>query len=100
MGDGAPEAALDSFGHESVQGQHTRRALSETKRHLRRLALKLIGYLVLGYLLLRLAPGLKQALHSLAQVSWKWVVAAIALETVSEMGFVLSWRAIVDPEKV
>ena len=31
-------------------------------------------------------------------MGWPWVVGAFALETMSEMGFVLSWRSIVDPE--
>jgi len=48
-------------------------------------------------LVLRLIPGLNQALSNLEQVRWQWVAAALALETVAEMGFVLSWRSIVDP---
>jgi uncharacterized membrane protein YbhN (UPF0104 family) len=60
--------------------------------------LKLLGYVVVGYLIVRLIPGLKAALRSLEQVKWQWVLAAVAVEVLSEMGFVVSWRAIVDPE--
>jgi uncharacterized membrane protein YbhN (UPF0104 family) len=82
-------------------GTHqTHRALSDVKSHLRRSALKLLGYLVVAYLVLRLIPTLNQALTSLKQVSWGWVVGAIALEVLSETGFVVSWRRIVDPDKV
>ncbi len=70
------------------------------KRHLRKSALKLVGYLVVAYLILRLIPTLNEALHSLRQVSWEWVVGAIVLEVISETGFVFAWREIVDPESV
>ncbi|MBV9417153.1 MAG: flippase-like domain-containing protein [Solirubrobacterales bacterium] len=83
-----------------VQTHQTHRALGDVKRHLRRSALKLLGYLVAAYLVLRLIPTLNQALTSLKRVSWEWVVGAIALEVVSETGFVVSWRRIVDPDKV
>ncbi|HMD56744.1 MAG TPA: lysylphosphatidylglycerol synthase transmembrane domain-containing protein [Solirubrobacteraceae bacterium] len=63
-------------------------------------AVKLVGYLVGAYLILKLIPGLEQALSTLEHVTWRWVVLALALETVSEMGFTLSWTAIVDPEGV
>ncbi len=33
-------------------------------------------------------------------MSWAWVLGAIALELLSETGFVLAWRAIVDPDRV
>jgi uncharacterized membrane protein YbhN (UPF0104 family) len=89
-------AALDS----SAQEHHARRALSEAKRHLQRSALKLVGYLVAAYLVLKLIPALKQALRSLEHVSWEWVLGAIALEVLSELGFVLAWSAIVDPQNV
>jgi uncharacterized membrane protein YbhN (UPF0104 family) len=76
------------------------RALGDVKSHLRRSALKLAGYLVVAYLVLRLIPTLEQALTSLKSVSWGWVAGAIALEVASETGFVVSWRRIVDPDKV
>lgn len=62
--------------------------------------LKLLGYVVLAYLLLRLLPGLKAALHSLERMHWQWVVGAIALEVLSETGYVMSWRAVVDPDRL
>jgi uncharacterized membrane protein YbhN (UPF0104 family) len=80
--------------------RHTRRALSDARSHLRRKSLKLLGWLVVGYLVLKLFPGLKRALHSLEHVGWEWVAGAIALEVLSEFGFVLSWRSIVDPENL
>ena len=53
-----------------------------------------------AYLVLRLVPTLEQALRSLKNVSWEWVVGAVLLEVLSETGFVVSWRAIVDPDRV
>jgi hypothetical protein len=32
-------------------------------------------------------------------VSWRWLLVALALETLSELGYVLAWRRIVDPER-
>jgi hypothetical protein len=100
MADRAPDAALDPSPLESAQAHHNRLALSDAKHHLQKSALKLVGYLVAAYLVLRLVPTLEQGLHSLEQVSWEWVVGAIALEVISETGFVISWRGIVDPEHV
>jgi uncharacterized membrane protein YbhN (UPF0104 family) len=79
---------------------HGHLALRAARGHLQKKALKLLGYVVVGYLIVRLIPGLKQALKSLEQVRWQWVVAAFAIEVLSEVGFVISWRAIVDPEDV
>jgi len=95
-GPAAPDPSLGRTEHRL----RTQRALSDVKRHLGRRALKLVGYVVVAYLGLRLVPTLKQALHSLQRVSWEWVVAAIALEVLSETGFVVSWRAIVDPDRL
>jgi len=94
--DSAAEAAV----HPSAQGHHAHRGLSDAVRHLQKSALKLAGYLVGAYLVLRLVPSLRLALRSLEHVSWEWVVGAIALEVLSETGFVVSWRAIIDPENV
>jgi uncharacterized membrane protein YbhN (UPF0104 family) len=44
--------------------------LSDVKRHLQKSALKLLGYLVAAYVVLKLVPTLKQALRSLEHVSW------------------------------
>lgn len=93
------QSTVDRSGRERGE-EHSRRALSGPKRRLLRLALEAVVFVVLAYLLLRLVPTLKLALHSLAHVSGLWVAGAIALEVVSETGFVFAWRAIVDPEKV
>ena len=70
----------------------THRALSDVRHHLRRSALKLVGYAVVAYLILRLIPTLNRALTSLKRVSWPWLVGLIALEILSDTGFVVSWR--------
>jgi hypothetical protein len=44
---------------------HSRRALRAARGHLQKRALKLLGYVIVGYLIVRLIPGLKQALRSL-----------------------------------
>ncbi len=99
MADSATEAVSVS-SHGSAQAHHTRRALSYAKPHLQRAALRLAAYLLAAYLVLKLIPTLEQALSSLEHVSWPWVLGALVLETVSEMGFVASWSAIVDPENL
>ena len=78
----------------------TRRALSTARTHLQKRAVKVLGWLVFGYLVLKLLPGLRQALHSLEHVSSQWLAGAVALELLSETGYVLSWRSIVDPENL
>ena len=100
MADVAPDASVDQSGQEVAQEHHSRLALGDAKHHLRKSALKLIGYLAAAYLVLRLVPTLKKALHSLEHVSWEWLVAAISIEVISETGFVFSWRGIVDPDHV
>jgi uncharacterized membrane protein YbhN (UPF0104 family) len=80
--------------------RHTRRALSAARGHLQKRAIKLLGWLVFGYLLLKLVPDFKQALRSLEHVRWEWMLSAVALEVLSEVGYVTSWRAIVDPDNV
>jgi uncharacterized membrane protein YbhN (UPF0104 family) len=80
--------------------RHTRRALSAARGHLQKSAITLLGWVVFGYLLLKLVPDLKQALHSLEHVGWEWVLGAVALEVLSEVGYATAWRAIVDPEKL
>ncbi len=97
MGDGAEATALPPRP-ERARAQHSRRALGAAKGHLRKKTLKLLGYLVVAYLVVKLIPALKQALRNLEHVRWEWVVAAAGLEVLSETGFVVSWRAIVDPQ--
>jgi uncharacterized membrane protein YbhN (UPF0104 family) len=96
MVEGSLPVTLDG----SAQKRHARRALSDVKGHLQKSALKLVGYLVAAYVVLKLVPALKQALRSLEHVSWEWLLLAVALEILSELGFVLAWGAIIDPEKV
>jgi hypothetical protein len=95
----AAEPAPDS-SRRRARTHQTRRALGDVRRHLRRSALRLAGFVVVAYLVLRLIPTLNRALTSLKRVSWGWVVGAIALEVLSETGFVVSWRRIVDPDRV
>jgi uncharacterized membrane protein YbhN (UPF0104 family) len=80
--------------------RHTRRALSAARGHLQKSAIKLLGWLVFGYLLVKLVPDLKQALRSLEHVGWEWILGALALEVLSEVGYVTSWRAIVDRDNL
>jgi uncharacterized membrane protein YbhN (UPF0104 family) len=79
---------------------HTVDALKSVRSHLRKYALRLLLFGVLAFLLLRLVPSLAQALGDLERVSWLWLLAALALETLSEIGYVVAWRQIVDPERV
>ena len=100
MADRPPATAVDSSQPGSAPARHNRLALSDAKKHLQKSALKLVGYLIAAYLVLRLIPTLEEALHSLEHVSWEWVVGAIAIEAASETGFVIAWRGVVDPEHV
>jgi uncharacterized membrane protein YbhN (UPF0104 family) len=79
---------------------HTRRALDHSRGELGKRALKLLGYLLFAYLILRVLPELKQSVRSLERVQWEWVVASVLLMILSEFGFVMSWRSIVDPENL
>jgi hypothetical protein len=72
--------------------------LREAEGRLGRDGLRVLGYLVLAYLLFRLIPSLTTALEDLERLSVPWLLALFGLETLSEMGFVVSWHAIVDPE--
>jgi uncharacterized membrane protein YbhN (UPF0104 family) len=78
--------------------RHTRRALRAGSTQLQKRALKVVGYAVFAYLLLRLLPTLRQALHSLEHVRWEWIVGAMVLEVLSESGYVQAWRGVVDPD--
>jgi MFS family permease len=94
---------VDAQAAASSRGQrrpHGLQSLHATRRGLLKSALKLVGYAAAAYLVLRLIPILRQALGDLERVHWQWVAAALALETLSEMGFVASWRAIVDPDNL
>ena len=91
--------AIGSSEH-GRRGRRERHALGITKNRLQKAAAKLAAYLLGAYLVLRLIPGLEEALANLAHVSWLWVLGALALETLSEIGFVGSWSAIVDPQSL
>jgi uncharacterized membrane protein YbhN (UPF0104 family) len=93
-------AIVDSQTPAPAGSRHTRRALGAARDHLQRRAIKLLGWLVFGYLLLKLVPDFKQALRSLEHVRWEWILSALALEVLSEGGYVASWRAIVDPDNL
>jgi Lysylphosphatidylglycerol synthase TM region len=93
-------AAADQAVPAGDPTRHTRRALSAGLTQLQRRALKAVGYALLAYLVLRLLPAFKQALHSLEHVSWEWIVGAIALEVLSEYGYVQSWRGVVDKDSL
>jgi uncharacterized membrane protein YbhN (UPF0104 family) len=80
--------------------RHTLSALRSSRGHLHKFALRLLAFGVLAFLLLRLVPSLAQALGDLERISWLWLLAALALETLSEIGYVVVWRRIVDPERV
>jgi Lysylphosphatidylglycerol synthase TM region len=100
MAEEAAEAAPVASQQQSARQRRTWRALGHARQHLQRSALKLAGYLVVAYLVLKLIPSLEQALSSLEHAGWELVLVAVVLETFSEMGFVVSWRAIVDPENL
>jgi uncharacterized protein (TIRG00374 family) len=78
--------------------RRTGRVLVEVRAHLTKRALRLLGFVVVVYLVLKLIPGLEKALEDLKNVQPQWVIGAMAVETVSEIGYVISWRGILDPE--
>ena len=100
MMDGQAEAVQVSPRRESAPARHTRRALSYAKGHLQKAAVRLAAYLLIAYLILKLIPALEEALSSLEHASLPWVAGALVLETISEIGFVVSWGAIVDPQNL
>jgi uncharacterized membrane protein YbhN (UPF0104 family) len=65
-----------------------------------RWVLKSLVYVVVAYLLFRLLPSLEQAFRRLEHVRWQWILGAVALELLSEFGYVRSWHAIVDPDQL
>jgi uncharacterized membrane protein YbhN (UPF0104 family) len=87
------EPATDSAGHVH---HRSLRALTEARGQLLKWVAKLLAYGLLAFLVLRLTPSLKSALDSLTHLQWQWLVAMLAAETLSEVGFVVSWCAIVD----
>jgi uncharacterized membrane protein YbhN (UPF0104 family) len=81
-----------------VSHHATAHALRAGERWLRKAGLRLIGYLILAFLVIKLIPGLRETLEDLERLSLPWLAAVLALEVLSEIGFVISWHAIVDPD--
>ena len=98
MGESSAEAAVARPAH--THRDHLRQALEAVKPHLKRRALELVGFLVVVYAVLKLIPALEEALHAIEHASWEWVLALLAIEVLSELGFVFAWSWIVDPDDV
>jgi uncharacterized membrane protein YbhN (UPF0104 family) len=92
------DVAVESGGERTPRARHLRLALNHAKGNLRHRALELAGFLVVTYAVLKLIPAFEEALHALEHASWQWVVALLAIEVLSEAGFVLAWGRVVDPE--
>jgi uncharacterized membrane protein YbhN (UPF0104 family) len=86
--------------HSSAPGtaRDTRRTLTAGRGRLQAHALKLLAWIVFAFLVVKLVPSLKRAVASLEHVGWEWVLGALALEVLSEFGYVTSWRSINDPD--
>ena len=84
----------------SERREHVRHVLAEVRSQLKRRALRLLGFLLVVYAVLKLIPAFEQALHTLEHASWEWVLGLLAIEVLSEVGFVFAWSAIVDPQNV
>jgi uncharacterized membrane protein YbhN (UPF0104 family) len=74
--------------------------LGDVRAHLSKRLLKLIAFVVGAALVFQLIPGLQKAFDSLKAVGWQWVVAAVIVEALSESGFVVAWRGVVDANKL
>lgn len=94
---GAFEPKSERSEAEVAEARH---GLSHAKGTLKHRALELAGFLLVAYLVLKLIPQLKKALHAIEHASWEWVLVLVAIEVVSETGFVFSWNRIVDPDNV
>lgn len=94
------ESPMEPAVEPSTRADHARHALAEVRSHLKRRALELVGFLLVVYAVLKLIPSLEQALHTLEHASWMWVLALLALEVLSEAGYVFAWGQIVDPQNV
>src|SRR5437588_2269678 len=80
--------------------RRTRHALAEARKHLGHRALRLLGFVLFVYVFLKLIPGLEKALKDLENVRFEWVLGAMAVETLSEVGYVVAWRGILDPDNL
>ncbi|HEY2181071.1 MAG TPA: lysylphosphatidylglycerol synthase domain-containing protein [Solirubrobacteraceae bacterium] len=81
-----------------VSHHATAHALRAGERWLRKAGLRLVGYLILAILVIKLIPGLRETLEDLERLSLPWLAAVLVLEVLSETGFVISWHSIVDPD--
>jgi uncharacterized membrane protein YbhN (UPF0104 family) len=96
MSESSTQAAVAPPPH----ADHLRHALAEAKPQLKRRALELVGFAIVAYVVLKFIPALEEALHAIEHASWEWVLALLAIEVLSETGFVFSWSRIVDPDDV
>jgi uncharacterized membrane protein YbhN (UPF0104 family) len=94
------ESSVQATVAPPVQEHHLRHALEEVKPNLKKRAIEFAGFLIVVYAVLKLIPALEQALHAIEHASWEWVIGLLALEVLSETGFVLAWSRIVDPQNV
>jgi uncharacterized membrane protein YbhN (UPF0104 family) len=78
--------------------RHTARALIEARGQLKKRLLKLLGFALFVYVVLKVIPGLENALKSLKGIDPWWLLLLLGVEVFSEMGYVVSWRGILDPE--
>ena len=93
-----PDDATVTEAPASEDGRRSHHLLSDARGRLKKYALKLLGFLVLAFLILKLLPGLEQAWNALKGVNVWWILGAMLVETASEFGYVVSWRGILDPE--
>ncbi len=89
-------ATPENADHERLR--RTRHLLREARGHLTKRAIRLLGFVVFVYLFLKLIPGLEKSLSDLKNVSARWIAGAMFVETISEIGYVISWRGILDPD--
>jgi hypothetical protein len=59
-----------------------------------------VGFVVVVYVVLKFIPALEEALHAIEHASWEWVIGLLAIEVLSETGFVFAWSRVVDPDNV
>jgi uncharacterized protein (TIRG00374 family) len=91
--DAAPETKKERL-------RRSRRALQAARGRLSKRTLHFIGFVLFVILFLKLIPGFEKALTDLQNVELQWVIGAMAVETLSEIGYVVSWRGILDPDNL
>jgi uncharacterized membrane protein YbhN (UPF0104 family) len=85
------EAPKQTLAQEASDAQVAQR------RSLRRRLLHLLFLACIAYLLLNVLPGLGEALRHLKGADPAWLLVAAGAEVLSEAGYALAWRSIVDP---